>query len=151
VYLFEVATRREHNISDNPFRDSNPAITPDGRHVVFASNRDGTNHLYVVPLTRITEDPDDPLVRARLARAAGADARHDCGRTGAARSASRRTASAGARASSRAAPTPPARSSCHATAAPSTSPAATTTGRACSPSASTAATGAASRPAASPA
>jgi tricorn protease len=65
VYLLDIGTRREYNITDNPFRETAPAISPDGRQVVFVSNRDGTDHLYVVPLTRVTEDPDDPLVRAR--------------------------------------------------------------------------------------
>ena len=65
VYLFEIASKREHNITQNPFRDASASITADGKHVVFMSNRDGVNHLYAVSLTRIAEDPNDPLVRAR--------------------------------------------------------------------------------------
>jgi tricorn protease len=78
VYLFDIASRREHNLSDNPFGDGNPVLTPDGRHVVFTSSRDeGTNHLFIVSLARRTEDPDDPLVRERLRRANGRDERAD--------------------------------------------------------------------------
>jgi tricorn protease len=70
VYVFEVATKREHNITDNPFNDRNGTVTPDGKSVVFISDRDGgTAHLFVVPLNRQTEDPNDPLVRERIKKA----------------------------------------------------------------------------------
>jgi tricorn protease len=70
VFLMEIASRREHNVSANPFTDSRPAITPDGTRVVFISDRDGgTNHLFIVPLARQKEDPDDPLVKERLKKA----------------------------------------------------------------------------------
>ena len=73
VYLFEIATKKEHNVTANPFNDSRGTITPDGKSVVFVSDRDGgTAHLFVVPLARQTEDPNDPLVRERLKRAAPA-------------------------------------------------------------------------------
>jgi tricorn protease len=72
VYLFEIATRRETNVTRNPWRDANPTLTSDGRTIVFTSNRDGTTHLYALPLARLAEDPDDPLVRAAR-RAARAD------------------------------------------------------------------------------
>ncbi len=66
VYLFEIATRTEHNVTQDPFNDSAGRITPDGKHVVFRSNRaDGTNQLFKVSLARLTEDPDDPLVKER--------------------------------------------------------------------------------------
>jgi tricorn protease len=71
VYLYELATGREHNVTRNPFRDTGGALTADGRTLVFASARDGgVNHLFAVSLRRLTEDPDDPVVRARR-RAAG--------------------------------------------------------------------------------
>jgi tricorn protease len=69
VYLFDVAARREVNISRNPFRDANAQLSPDGRTLVFTSNRDdGVNHLFAVSLVRLAEDPNDPLVRARVQR-----------------------------------------------------------------------------------
>ncbi len=65
VYLFDIENRTEYNVSNTPFRDSGGRLTPDGRTVVFTSNRDGgANHLFAVPLTRLTADPRDPLVRA---------------------------------------------------------------------------------------
>ncbi|MGH7502244.1 MAG: S41 family peptidase [Longimicrobiales bacterium] len=68
VYALEIAARREVNISRNPFRDRNPQFSPDGSTIVVLSNRDGgTDQLYSISLVRRTEDPDDPLVRARLA------------------------------------------------------------------------------------
>ena len=69
VFLFDVRARREQNISQSPFTDGNPLLTPDGRTVVFTSNRDGgTTHLFAVSLQRLTEDPNDPVVRERLRR-----------------------------------------------------------------------------------
>lgn len=73
VFLMEVTSRRELNITENPWTDTGGVITPDGTKVVFTSNRDGsTTQLYVVPLARLTEDPNDPLVKERLRRASGA-------------------------------------------------------------------------------
>jgi len=67
VYLFDTEERTEYNLTRNPFRDSGGALTPDGKHVVFSSNRDdGNTHLFQVPLAKVAEDPDDPLVRQRL-------------------------------------------------------------------------------------
>ncbi len=66
VYVFDTGARREVNVSRNPFRDAGGEITPDGRTLVFTSSRDGgTNQLFTVSLTALTEDPADPLVRAR--------------------------------------------------------------------------------------
>lgn len=66
VHLLEVATRREVNVTRDPFRDFGAALTPDGSHLVFLSNRaGGVNHLFAVSLARLTDDPADPLVRAR--------------------------------------------------------------------------------------
>ncbi len=77
IYALDIATKREHNLTGNPFRDSGGEITADGRWLVFTSNRDaGVNHLFVVSLRRLTQDPDDPTVRAglrRSGRGGGAD------------------------------------------------------------------------------
>jgi tricorn protease len=74
IYLFDIAARREVDVTRNPFRDAGAALTPDGRTLVFASNRDdGTNHLFAVSLTRMVDDPEDPLVRARLQQRTRAD------------------------------------------------------------------------------
>ncbi len=78
VYLFEIAPRREVNATQDPFRDYDGVLTPDGTHIVFRSARNaGVTHLFVAPLNALTEDPDDPLVRAGRAdteeEPAGAD------------------------------------------------------------------------------
>jgi tricorn protease len=66
VYLFNIADREEYNVSQNPFRDGGGLLTSDGTYLVFTSNREGgINHLFKVSLGRLTEDPDDPLVKER--------------------------------------------------------------------------------------
>jgi tricorn protease len=69
VFLFEVDTRRELNVTQSLFSESQGTITPDGTKVVFVSDRSSSNQLWMVPLTRQTEDPNDPLVRERQRRA----------------------------------------------------------------------------------
>ena len=83
VYLLEIATKKESNITKNPFRDSGATITPDNKKVVFLSDRDGTNQIYVVSLERLKDDPDDPLVRERRKKAAPPDRRAGAGAQGA--------------------------------------------------------------------
>jgi len=66
VYLFELSVGEEVNLTRHLARDSGGEITPDGKTLVFTSDRDdGTNHLFAVSLTALTENPDDPLVRER--------------------------------------------------------------------------------------
>jgi tricorn protease len=66
VYLFDVRSRTEYNVTPSPFTELNGALTPDGGTLVFTSTRDGgTGQLFAVSLTRRTEDPNDPLVRER--------------------------------------------------------------------------------------
>jgi len=67
VFLFDIGARKEYNITQNPFRDSGGALTPDGKKLIFTSNREGGMvQLFVVSLKKQTENPDDPLVRERL-------------------------------------------------------------------------------------
>ena len=69
----EVATKAEHNVTQNPWNEGQATITPDGKSVVFISNRvDGVNQIFTVPLARLTEDPNDPLVKERIRKAAAA-------------------------------------------------------------------------------
>ena len=66
LFLFNTATREEVNVTPNPFRELGGTLTPDGKHLVFRSNRDeGNYHLFAVSLERLTEDPADPLVKGR--------------------------------------------------------------------------------------
>lgn len=89
IFLFEIETRRELNVTRHPWTESQGTITPDGTRLVFLSNRaDGVNQLFVVPLARQTEDANDPLVRERQRRATpaggrGAGAGGDAGGRGA--------------------------------------------------------------------
>ena len=69
VFLMNVASREEHNLTQNPWTDANGVVTPDGTKVVFTSNRNGSQtHIFVLPLARLTEDPNDPVVKERLRR-----------------------------------------------------------------------------------
>jgi tricorn protease len=72
AFLFDIAAKKEYNVTRSPFNETAAALTPDGKSLVFTSNRNnGVNHLYTVSLTRLTEDPNDPLVRERLRRQGG--------------------------------------------------------------------------------
>jgi len=67
VFLFNVNEKKEYNVTQNPFRDSGGYLTPDDKNLVFVSSRDdGINHLFVLSLQRIKEDPNDPLVREKI-------------------------------------------------------------------------------------
>ena len=69
VYLMEISSREEHDLTQHPFRNWVGRLTSDGKTLVFLSTRDnGTTHLFKTSLARHTEDPDDPLVKARLSR-----------------------------------------------------------------------------------
>jgi tricorn protease len=66
VYLFDVRGRTERNMTSSPFMETGGALTPDGKTLVFQSNRDGAvSHLFAVSLTPLAEDPNDPVVRER--------------------------------------------------------------------------------------
>jgi tricorn protease len=93
VYLMDVRTRREVNVTRNPFQDTNGQLSPDGTALFFTSTRDGgVAQLFSVSLARVTEDPDDPLVKARRAAPASGGARRDS--TGGASAASSSAAAA---------------------------------------------------------
>ena len=84
VYLYDVAAKKEYNVTQSPLGDSNGVLTPDGKTVVFLSNRDGgANQLFAVSLAKLTEDPNDPLVRERIRNATAASGRGGRGGGGA--------------------------------------------------------------------
>lgn len=64
-YLYDMAAKKEYNVTRHPASDQGVQLTPDGKSVVFVSNRSGATRLYVTSLTRLTEDRNDPLVRER--------------------------------------------------------------------------------------
>ena len=65
VYLFRIEDRKEFNVTDHPARDSGGYLSPDGGTVVFRSDRDDGYRLFTVSLLPLTEDPEDPRVKAR--------------------------------------------------------------------------------------
>ncbi|HEX5070043.1 MAG TPA: S41 family peptidase [Vicinamibacterales bacterium] len=70
VYLYDITAKKEYNVTQSPLTEGNGVLTPDGKYVVFTSNRAGdTNQLFAVSLARLTEDPNDPLVRERIRNA----------------------------------------------------------------------------------
>jgi tricorn protease len=73
IYLYDIAAKKEYNVTHSPNSETSAALTPDGKTVVFTSDRDGAmNQLFVVSLAKLTEDPNDPLVRERIRNAAAA-------------------------------------------------------------------------------
>jgi tricorn protease len=69
VYLYDIRARKEYDLTQSPWTERAAVLTPDGKTVVFSSNRNGTtNQLYAVSLSKMTEDPNDPLVRERMRR-----------------------------------------------------------------------------------
>lgn len=72
VFVYDLRTKREVNVTQNPFNDGNPTLTPDGKTVLFTSSREnGVSQLFAVSLAKLAEDPNDPLVKERMRRAAG--------------------------------------------------------------------------------
>ena len=72
VYLFDIRAKKEYNVTQSAWNETSGQLTPDGKTLIFTSNRDGgQNQLFAVSLARLTEDPNDPLVRERMRRAGG--------------------------------------------------------------------------------
>jgi tricorn protease len=80
IYLYDIKAKREYNATQSPVNETGAALTPDGRTLIFTSTRDGgVNQLFAVSLARLTEDPNDPLVRERVRRAGGRGGRGGAG------------------------------------------------------------------------
>jgi tricorn protease len=72
VFVFDVKAKKEYNVSKSPWNETSAQLTPDGKTVIFTSNRDGgLNQLFAVALNRVAEDPNDPVVRERQRAASG--------------------------------------------------------------------------------
>ncbi len=84
VYVRELASGAEHNVTQDSFNDSSGIFSPDGKHIVFGSDREGgTTQIFRVSLARLTEDPDDPMVKERKLLEAERSGRGRGGRGGA--------------------------------------------------------------------
>ncbi len=68
VYLLDLKNRKEWNVTQSRFSEFGNVLTSDGKYVVFASDRSGDYQIYAVSLQKLTEDPDDPLVRKRKSK-----------------------------------------------------------------------------------
>ena len=110
MVLYDINAKKEYNVTQRASTETAATLTPDGKYVVFTSNRDGgKNQLFAVSLARLTEDPNDPLVRQRRIPPADAAAGRRWTRGPGNPKSSSSKASRNARSSSRPAPTPSAR------------------------------------------
>ncbi len=62
IYLLDLASWLEYNLTQHPAEDRNPAWSPDGKRIAFESHRDGNWEIYVLALdsgeaTRLTDHP----------------------------------------------------------------------------------------------
>ncbi len=61
IYLLDLESSNEYNLSQHPAEDRSPALSPDGTQIAFESNRDGNWDLYILDLengevARLTEN-----------------------------------------------------------------------------------------------
>ena len=63
IYLYDIKAKKEYDVTQSPANETNAALTPDGKTVVFTSNRDGASN----PLRRIADQ-----ARRRPQRSPGA-------------------------------------------------------------------------------
>jgi TolB protein len=61
IYLLDLLSWQEYNLSQHPAEDRNPALSPDGTHLAFESHRDGNWDIYLLDLqsgdvSRLTEE-----------------------------------------------------------------------------------------------
>jgi TolB protein len=61
IYLLDLASWQQYNLTQDPAEDRNPAVSPDGRRLAFESHRDGNWEIYLLDLqsgdlTRLTQD-----------------------------------------------------------------------------------------------
>jgi len=63
VYVVNVKEAKEHCLTEDPLDDVSPVFTPDGKKILFVSDRDGDYQVYLLPLTKEEYDPLDPVER----------------------------------------------------------------------------------------
>ncbi|HEY2867074.1 MAG TPA: winged helix-turn-helix domain-containing protein [Pyrinomonadaceae bacterium] len=62
IYLYDLATRQNTNLTRNTVFDADPSFSPDSQHIVYLSGRDGNADIYMMDLTgrierRLTDHP----------------------------------------------------------------------------------------------
>ena len=62
IVIHSLATGERTNISNHPAFDANPSFSPDGRQIIFNSDRDGNSEIYLMNVDgtgvrRLTNDP----------------------------------------------------------------------------------------------
>ena len=64
IWTYEIASRRWSKLTSNPGAEISPVWSPDGRHVAYAADRDGSNQIYRTDANgagqeqRLTEGPN---------------------------------------------------------------------------------------------
>jgi TolB protein len=61
IYLLDLVSWKEYNLTQHPAEDRNPALSPDGTRLAFESHRDGNWEIYLLDLesgqvSRLTEE-----------------------------------------------------------------------------------------------
>ncbi|MBN1290860.1 MAG: PD40 domain-containing protein, partial [Candidatus Latescibacteria bacterium] len=57
IFIMNANGEGIRRITTNPFNDSNPYWSPDGKNIVFTSDRNGINNLYVIDLDSMAVSP----------------------------------------------------------------------------------------------
>ncbi len=57
IFIYSLATKQSRNLSNNPAFDGDPGFSADDKQVVFVSNRNGNNDLYLLNLDATDSEP----------------------------------------------------------------------------------------------
>lgn len=62
IFVYDIETRANINVSNNRAFDANPSFSPDGKQIIFNSDRDGNAEIYLMNadgsgIRRLTNDP----------------------------------------------------------------------------------------------
>ena len=57
IFIYSLATNKSRKLTDHAAFDGDPSFSPDGKHIVFVSNRNGNNDLYLLNIDVTDEEP----------------------------------------------------------------------------------------------